>query len=95
MTEKELQSKEAKELYQAILKLENVSECENFLRDLCTFSEIKAMIERLQVAKMVNKGETYRKINRQTGVSSATVTRVAHWLHHGMGGYKLVLDRIG
>ena len=28
-----------------------------------------------------------------TGASTATVTRVAQWLHHGEGGYRAVLKR--
>ncbi len=94
MSEKELKSKEAKELYQAMSKLENTKECEIFMRDLCTFSEIKSMMERFQVAKRVSNKQTYREITKETGISSATVTRVAHWLHHGMGGYDLILNRM-
>jgi len=52
------------------------------------------MIERFQVAETVVNKETYRNLSKKTGVSSATVTRVAHWLHHGMGGYKLILKRM-
>lgn len=92
--EKDLKNRQAKELFLAISKLENADECAKFLRDLCTFSEIKAMIERFQVAKMVSKKQTYRRIAKETGISSATITRVAHWLHHGTGGYSLILDRM-
>ena len=94
MAEKELDNTQMKELYQAILKLETPTECKKFLRDLCTISELKAMSERFQVAKRVNANQTYREISKLTGSSTTTVTRVAHWLHHGMGGYKLVLDRM-
>jgi len=92
--EKEFLTSEAKKLFKAILLLKTEDECRNFLRDLCTFSELKAMIERFQVAEKVVNKETYRNISKETGVSSATVTRVAHWLHHGMGGYKLILKRM-
>jgi TrpR-related protein YerC/YecD len=94
MLEKELQTKEIKELFKAILKLENVNECEKFFRDLCTLSELLAMSERLQVAKRVYKGETYRDVCNKTGASTATITRVAHWLNYGMGGYKLILGKL-
>ncbi len=83
-----------KELFQAILKLETPEECKRLFRDLCTLSELRAMAERFQVAKRVFAGETYRQINKETGSSTATITRVAHWLHHGMGGYKLALKRM-
>lgn len=94
MIEKELNSKEIKELYKTIASLKNPEECKNFLRDLCTLSEIKAMSERWQVVKRVNKGTSYRDIAEQTGSSTATITRVAHWLHHGTGGYQLMLHRL-
>lgn len=82
-----------KDLFKAVLKLKTVGECERFFRDLCTLSELKAMTERWQVAKMANDKVPYRKIAAKTGASTATVTRVAHWLHHGEGGYQLVLKR--
>lgn len=92
--EPELKNKEMKELFKAIMALESEDECKKFMRDLCTFPELKALSERWQVAKQVNKNVPYRSIAEQTGSSTATITRVAHWLHHGMGGYKLVLDRL-
>ena len=94
MAESLLRRKEMRELSQAILELETVDECKKFLRDLCTLSELEAMVERFQVAKRVFAGEKYREINKKTGSSTATITRVAYWLHHGTGGYRLVLDRM-
>lgn len=91
---KEPTTKELNALYKAILELQSVEECKKFFRDLCTVSEISAMTERLQIMKMVNEGVSYRAIAEKTGASTATITRVAHWLHHGKGGYKLVLERI-
>ena len=85
---------ETEALFKAVLKLKTKGECEKFFRDLCTLSELKAMGERLVVAKMANDKIPYRKIASKTGASTATVTRVAHWLHHGEGGYKLVLKRL-
>jgi TrpR-related protein YerC/YecD len=82
------------ELYEAILALRTVGECRDFFRDLCTLSEITAMAERFQVAKLVRKNVPYREISKKTGSSTATVTRVAHWFHHGTGGYRRVLERL-
>jgi len=87
-------SKRIDEVYKAILLLKNLDECRTFFRDLCTLSEIDAMAERFQVAKMLNKNVSYREICKKTGSSTATITRVAYWLNHGLGGYKLVLKRI-
>ena len=92
--EKELNMKEMKGLCRAILLLKTEAEVKKFLRDLCTLSELTAMSERWQVAKQVKKGVPYRDICKKTGSSTATITRVAHWLHHGMGGYKLMLNRV-
>ncbi|MBU2524945.1 helix-turn-helix domain-containing protein, partial [Patescibacteria group bacterium] len=50
--------------------------------------------ERFKVVKMVDEGIPYREICKKVGSSTATITRVAHWLHHGEGGYKLVLERM-
>lgn len=83
-----------KDLYEAVLKLQSFDECRKFFRDLCTLSEIISMVERFKVVKMVNKGVPYREISKKIGSSTATITRVAHWLHHGEGGYKLVLERL-
>ena len=87
-------NKGLKEVYEAVLKLETVDECKKFFRDLCTMSELNSMAERFAVAKMVNEKIPYRKICKKTGSSTATITRVAHWLHHGKGGYKLILERV-
>ncbi|KKU78434.1 MAG: hypothetical protein UY05_C0059G0004 [Candidatus Peregrinibacteria bacterium GW2011_GWA2_47_7] len=90
----ELNSKEMKELFKAIAALRNVDECKKFFRDIATLSELTAFSERFQVAKQVTKNVPYREIAKKTGSSTATITRVAHWLHHGMGGYKLILKRL-
>ncbi|MBL4694410.1 hypothetical protein JKY72_03510 [Candidatus Gracilibacteria bacterium] len=87
-------NKNLKELYGAVLQLETADECKKFFRDLCTISELAAMTERFQAVKMINEGIPYREISKKTGSSTATITRVAHWLHHGKGGYKLVLERL-
>lgn len=91
--DKDLETKEIKALFKAMLAIESEKECAQFMRDLCTLSELQAMAERWQVAQQVRQGVPYRTIAKNTGVSTATITRVAHWLHHGMGGYKLVLQR--
>lgn len=86
--------KDLKSLFQAIAALKTAEECALFLEDLCTRSEISAMAERWEVARLVAKGESYRKVSEATGASTTTVTRVAQWLNYGTGGYKLALGRI-
>ncbi|OIP96714.1 hypothetical protein AUK40_04680 [Candidatus Wirthbacteria bacterium CG2_30_54_11] len=89
----QITSPQTTELFEAMLSLKTVDECRSFFRDLCTIGEIEAMTERFQVAKLIDQKIPYREISRQTGSSTATITRVAHWMHHGMGGYRLMLDR--
>ena len=86
-------TKEMKELFEAISSLQTRAEVERFCRDLCTLSELEAMAHRWQVARLLEKGLPYAQISERTGASTTTVTRVAHWLHHGEGGYRLALDR--
>lgn len=85
----------AEELHAAILKLKNQDEVARFLRDLLTLPEIREFGKRFQIAKALYlKQGSYQAIAKKLKVSTTTVTRVAHWLHHGRGGYKLVLDRL-
>jgi len=81
------------DLVAAFARLRDPDVVAAFLRDLCTAAELDAMGQRLQVARLVNMGVAYQEISRRTGASTATVTRVAQWLHHGEGGYGAVLKR--
>ncbi len=87
-------SKEMKELFKVIATLKTEDECKKFMRDLCTLTELKSMSERWQVVKQIDQNVSYRAIAKKTGSSTATITRVAHWLHHGAGGYRLMLHRL-
>jgi TrpR-related protein YerC/YecD len=82
-----------KALFDAIQSLENREETESFFRDLCTLSELEAMAHRWEVARLLEQGLPYLEIAERTGASTTTVTRVAHWLRHGEGGYRQALDR--
>lgn len=84
-----------KELFKAILELKNDKEAAAFLRDLLTISEIEAASERWQMAKLLwTTSLSYKKIAKKTSGSTTTVTRVAHWIENGMGGYKTILTRL-
>ncbi|MBQ1619464.1 MAG: helix-turn-helix domain-containing protein [Oscillospiraceae bacterium] len=93
MYESKMKSEETDHLFQAILSLKNLDECYRFFDDLCTYSEIQAMTQRLQVARMLREGKTFTQISKETGVSSATITRVNKCLSYGSGGYLAVLER--
>lgn len=82
-------------LFEAILSLENVEECYCFFEDICTIAELKAMAQRLEVAKMLVQDQTYTCVAERTGASTATISRVKRALYYGADGYKLVLRRLG
>lgn len=81
------------DLLDAILSLRTRVEAARFFRDLCTVAELEAMTHRWQAARLVDEGLPYHEVARRTGASTTTVTRVAHWLRRGEGGYRLALDR--
>ena len=81
------------DLVDAFVRLREPTKVAAFLRDLCTINELDAMGQRLQVARLVDEDVHYQEISRRTGASTATVTRVAHWVHYGEGGYGAVLRR--
>ena len=82
------------DLYRAILSLRSVEECYNFFTDLCTISELKAMEQRYEVAKLLDEGLIYNDILEKTGASSATISRVNRSLNYGTDAYHMVLDRL-
>jgi len=81
-------------LFKAILELNSLDECYNFFEDLCTISEIKEMAKRLTAAKMLNDNYIYSEIAEQTGLSTATISRVNRCLKYGNDGYSTVLTRL-
>ena len=81
-------------LVEAILSLKNEEEVLRFLEDICTVVEIKELAQRLQVASMLYDGKSYEEIEKETGTSSATISRVKKFLNYGADGYKLVLERL-
>lgn len=82
------------ELARALLLLQTEEEMMAFLRDVATVKEISSLAERLRVAEKVAEGMPYRTIIEEVGSSTATITRVAHWYHHGEGGYRTVIERL-
>ncbi|MBC8569557.1 YerC/YecD family TrpR-related protein [Zongyangia hominis] len=81
-------------LFQAILSLETLEECYNFFEDLCTVPELKALSQRLHVAKMLEERHVYSDIVNETGASTATISRVNRSLNYGCDGYRVVFERL-
>jgi TrpR-related protein YerC/YecD len=81
------------DLAAAFLCLRNRGEAKRFLRDLCTLGELEALAHRWQIVRLLEEGRPYLEIAERVHTSTATVTRVAQWLRHGTGGYRLALGR--
>jgi TrpR-related protein YerC/YecD len=91
---KRLEQDSLNNLYNAILKIKDVDECENFLNDICTIQELEAIAQRFDVAQKLIEGKVYTEISKETGASTATVCRVNRCIKYGNGGYKTVIDRM-
>ncbi|HEX2754040.1 MAG TPA: YerC/YecD family TrpR-related protein [Candidatus Limnocylindrales bacterium] len=87
-------SSDVDELISAVLRLETADEAASFLRDLCTLGELRDLAQRWAVVRRLDAGEHYAAISRETGASTATITRIASWLNHGEGGYRAALERL-
>ncbi|MBI4973798.1 DNA-binding transcriptional regulator [Candidatus Roizmanbacteria bacterium] len=83
-----------KRLVEAFASLKSKEDVANFLRDLLTIAEIEEFANRLEMVRLLLKGYSYLKVAKETGSSTTTVTRVAHWLNHGCGGYKRVMNKL-
>ncbi len=79
--------KEVTELYQTVIKLNSVDDCEKFFSDLCTYNELNSMAQRLKAAKLLLEGKTYEQVIKETDISSATLSRVSRAIKLG-NGYK-------
>lgn len=82
------------QLCRSFLSLQDTEEVYSFLEDIATIGEIRALSQRLEVARLLSEGFTYPQIAQQTGASTATISRVKKFLEYGADGYKLVLERI-
>jgi len=81
------------DLADALTTLRDADEVTRFLRDLCTLPELEALAHRWQTVRLLEQGIPYVEIAERVPTSTATVTRVAQWLRHGTGGYRIALDR--
>jgi len=89
-----VQNKEMDDLFEAVLKLETIEECYQFFDDLCTINELEAFGQRLTVGKMLNLKHTYQEIEKATGISAATISKISKSYFYGPGGYKMIIDRL-
>lgn len=93
MSEK-IRTEEMNHLFQAVLTLKSEEECYKFFMDVCTINELQSMAQRYEVAKMLSEKKTYCEIAKETGASTATISRVNRSLNYGNDGYDLVMGRL-
>ncbi len=86
-------TKKLKTLAHALLSLKNEKDMMAFLRDIATLEELDELSNRLAAAQMIHDGMPYREVAKKTGMSTTTVTRIAHWIRKGEGGYDKVLKK--
>ena len=86
--------KDIDDLFKAILLLEDEEDCYRFFEDICTVNEIHAIAQRLHVAKLLSEKKTYNNIERITGASTATISRINKCLLYGAEGYQRVLAKM-
>lgn len=89
-----IRSEQTDQLFNAILELKDLEECYQFFDDICTISEVQSLAQRLDVAHMLRLKKTYDTIQRETGASTATISRIRRCVDYGSDGYNLVLNRI-
>lgn len=92
--EPQLNSLDAQNLYEVLAQTSTPREVAELMRDLLTVEELEEAIRRLKVARMLDEGKTFRQIAAEVKTSTATITRVNYWLHHGANGYRLALKRL-
>ncbi len=81
-------------LCEALLSLKDKEECYAFLEDICTIKETLDISQRLAVAVLLDKGESYASISKETGASTATISRISKCYEYGTGGYKTIIERL-
>ncbi len=92
MFEPKIKSEQTDLLMEAVLQLQSAEDAYRFFEDICTIAEVRSMAQRLEVARLLRAGVTYQEIVRETGASSATISRVNRALLYGADGYRRVLD---
>ena len=81
-------------LIKVLTLLKTESEVSALLRDMLTPAEIEEFANRITIVKLLNEGLPYLEIAKEVGTSTTTVTRVAHWLYNGCGGYQSILKKL-
>ena len=94
MFEPKIRNEQTDLLMDAMLQLQSREDAYRFFEDICTIAEVKSMAQRIEVARLLRAGVTYQEIAKETGASSATISRVNRALLYGADGYSRVLDAL-
>src|SRR5699024_125899 len=89
-----LRGNELDDLFEGIMKLENLDDCYHFFDDLCTTNELDSLTQRFQLAKRIKEVQMYQSVQDETGASRATVSRVKCCLDYVSDGYHRIIDRM-
>ena len=92
MAAKSLRNEKTDALFDVILSLGTREECYESFEDLCTVNELTAMVQRFEVAELLDQGKTFSIISEETGASTATIARVNKCLQYG-DGYAKAIER--
>ncbi len=92
--ENKIRDKNTEFLIDCLMAIDNREDCYAFIEDLCTIPEIKAMSQRVEVAKMLSEKKVYSEIVEATGASTATISRVNRSLAYGADGYAHVFEKL-
>ena len=90
-----IDTKEVDRFFEAVLKLENKEECRAFFKDLCTINELLTISQRFDVGIRLLQGMTYQEVSRETGASTATISRVRRLLNDDEEGLEMAAARVG
>jgi TrpR-related protein YerC/YecD len=88
------ESKDTDLLFDAILTLASKEDCYRFFEDVSTVNELRSLAQRFHIAKLLSENHTYQDIEKETGASTATISRVGRCLHYGADGYQRALQKL-
>lgn len=89
-----LNTAEVDQLFDAILSLETKEECRKFFKDICTVNELLTFAQRFDVGIRLLNGSTYQEVSKETGASTATISRVRRLLNDDEDGLEMAAERI-
>lgn len=88
----DLRTREVDDLLEVLAGLDDPDKVFALLEDLFTPREIKDTSQRLEVARLLQGGQSYTEIEKMTGASATTIARVSKALNYGSGGYRYAFE---